>query len=281
METLSFRLDSCLILFIILINYPEISPIALEIGPLQVRWYGLMYLGGFLIGWLGFRSRSKKPYTDVNPDMVDDLIFFIALGVIIGGRLGYLLFYSFSSVLTDPLVIFRVWEGGMSFHGGLIGVSIAMIYFAKKINKPILSVSDFVSPWVAPGLGLGRIGNFINGELWGSPTSADSFWAVNVEGTPRHATQIYEAFLEGLVLFITLWLFSSKPKPLGAITGAFLFFYGIFRVIVEFVRLPDFHINPAAGGYLAFGWVTMGQVLSFPMILAGILLFLFAYKQKS
>ena len=141
METLSFRLDSCLILFIILINYPEISPIALEIGPLQVRWYGLMYLGGFLIGWLGFRSRSKKPYTDVNPDMVDDLIFFIALGVIIGGRLGYLLFYSFSSVLADPLVIFRVWEGGMSFHGGLIGVSIAMIYFAKKINKPILSVS--------------------------------------------------------------------------------------------------------------------------------------------
>tara|TARA_A100000164_G_scaffold368235_1_gene391202 strand:- start:368 stop:1162 length:795 start_codon:yes stop_codon:yes gene_type:complete len=263
-----------------LINYPEISPIAIEIGPLQVRWYGLMYLGGFLIAWLGLRMRSKNPGSPISPSMVDDLLFLIALGVIIGGRLGYIIFYSFNSVFSDPLVIFRVWEGGMSFHGGLIGVAVAMIFFAKKINKPIFSISDFVSPWVPPGLGLGRIGNFINGELWGSPTSADAIWAVSVRGVPRHPSQIYEAFLEGIVLFIILWHFSSKPRPLGVITGAFLFFYGLFRVIVEFVRLPDLHLNPQAGGYIAFGWVTMGQLLSLPMIISGVILCLLAYKQK-
>jgi phosphatidylglycerol:prolipoprotein diacylglycerol transferase len=259
-------------------TYPDIDPVAISIGPLAVRWYGLMYLGGFLLGWLGARSRARRPDSPIAPERVDDLVFYVAIGVIAGGRLGYMLFYGFGAVIENPLAIFRIWEGGMSFHGGLIGVLIAMGLFARNVGQPYFAVTDFIAPWVTPGLGLGRIGNFINGELWGAETRADAFWAVIVNGVPRHPTQLYEACLEGLVLFLVLWTFSLRTRPIMAVSGLFLFCYGVFRVAIEFVRLPDLHLNPDAAGYLAYGWITMGQVLSTPMILIGMAFFWWAYR---
>jgi len=262
-------------------TYPDIDPIAFAFGPLQVRWYGLMYLGGFLLAWLGTRARAKRPDSPISPASVDDLIFYVALGIILGGRIGYMLFYNLGTLLDSPLTVFKVWEGGMSFHGGLLGVLIAMGLFARHIKQPYFAVTDFVAPWVAPGLGLGRIGNFINGELWGAETNPDAFWAVIVDGVPRHASQLYEAALEGLVLFLILWGFSLRPRPIPAVSGLFLICYGIFRIAIEFVRLPDQHLNEVADGYLAFGWLTMGQVLSLPMVLVGVMLFWFAYRVRA
>ena len=261
-------------------EYPQFDPIAFGIGPLQVRWYGLMYLFGFALAWLGMRSRARRADSPVTQAQVSDLVFYAAVGLILGGRLGYMLFYGFAGLLDNPLSVFRVWEGGMSFHGGLIGAIVAMVLYARSVGRPMFAVGDFLAPWVAPGLGLGRFGNFINGELWGAQVSPDAFYAVWVNGVPRHASQLYEAFLEGLVLFGILWWFSRKPRPMMAVTGAFLFFYGVFRVTVEFVRLPDVHLNPAAGGYLAFDWLTMGQVLSAPMIVAGAVMVVMAYRMK-
>ena len=258
--------------------YPQFDPVAIALGPLLVRWYGLMYLLGFLVGWLGLRARARRADSPVSVAQVSDLIFYVAVGIIAGGRLGYMFFYGFAGLLANPLSVFRIWEGGMSFHGGLIGVAVALVLFARKVGQPLPAVADFIAPWVAPGLGFGRIGNFINGELWGAQVSPDAFYAVWVNGIPRHASQLYEAFLEGMVLFAILWWFSLKPRPMLSVSGAFLFFYGIFRVAVEFVRLPDVHLNPAAGGYLAFGWLTMGQVLSAPMIVAGAILVALAYR---
>jgi phosphatidylglycerol:prolipoprotein diacylglycerol transferase len=257
---------------VVLFQYPDIDPIAFALGPLQVRWYGLMYLGGFALGWLGARARAKRADSPIEPSKVDDLVFYAALGVIIGGRLGYMLFYNFEALVSDPLSVLAVWRGGMSFHGGLVGVLLAMWLYARRIGRSFFQVTDFLAPWIAPGLGLGRIGNFINGELWGKPT--DVPWAVVVDGVPRHATQLYEAVLEGLVLFLVLWLFSSKPRPTMAVSGLFLVCYGTFRSLVEFVRLPDEHIQ-----YLAFGWLTMGQLLSAPMIVAGVFLLAYAYRK--
>jgi len=262
-------------------TYPDIDPIAFGFGPLQVRWYGLMYLGGFLLGWLGMRVRARGPNSPISPALIDDLVFYVALGVIVGGRVGYMLFYSFGSLLENPLNLFKVWEGGMSFHGGLLGVLIAMGLFARRVQQPFFAVTDFIATWVAPGLGLGRVGNFINGELWGAETSPDAFWAVIVDGVPRHASQLYEAALEGLLMFLILWTFSFRPRPIRAVSGLFLICYGIFRVSIEFVRLPDTHLNEATEGYLAFGWLTMGQVLSAPMILAGVVLFWLAYRDQT
>ena len=261
--------------------FPDIDPIAFGFGPLQVRWYGLMYLGGFLLGWLGMRVRARRPSSPVSPALIDDLVFYVALGVIVGGRVGYMLFYNFGSLLENPLNLFKVWEGGMSFHGGLLGVLIAMGLFARRIQQPYFAVTDFIATWVAPGLGLGRIGNFINGELWGAETNPDAFWAVIVDGVPRHASQLYEAALEGLLMFLILWTFSLRTRPIRAVSGLFLICYGVFRVSIEFVRLPDTHLNEATGGYLAFGWLTMGQILSTPMILAGVVLFGLAYRDQS
>ena len=261
-------------------HYPDINPVAFELGPLQVRWYGLMYLMGFAVGWLGVRARANRPHSPVAPARVDDLVFYVALGVILGGRVGYMLFYNFSGLLDDPLALFRVWEGGMSFHGGLLGVLIALACFARSVRQPFFAVTDLAAPWVAPGLGLGRIGNFINGELWGVPADPDAFYAVWVDGVPRHPSQLYEALLEGLVLFVILWGFSRRPRPIMAVSGLFLFFYGVFRVAVEFIRLPDVQMNAAADGYLAFGWLTMGQVLSAPMAVAGLVLFALAYRNR-
>ena len=257
-------------------QYPDIDPVALALGPIQVRWYGLMYIAGFALGWLGTRARAKRVDSPIDIARADDLIFYIALGVFIGGRVGYMLIYDFSTLIAAPLSLFAVWQGGMSFHGGLIGVLLAMFIFARGVQQPFFSVTDFIAPWIPVGLGLGRIGNFINGELWGMQTSPDAPWAVMVNGVPRHASQLYEAFLEGVLLFVILWLFSKKPRPLMAVSGLFLFFYGVFRVSIEFVRLPDDHI-----GYLAFGWITWGQVLSAPMILVGGFLLFLAYRRNT
>jgi phosphatidylglycerol:prolipoprotein diacylglycerol transferase len=203
---------------------------------------------------------------------MDDLVFYGALGIIVGGRLGYMLFYGWEQLAADPLSLFRIWEGGMSFHGGLVGVLVALGLFANRRGKQLVDVFDFTAPLPAIGFGAGRIGNFINGELWGKPT--DVPWAVIVDGVPLHASQLYEALLEGLVLFVILWWFTATPRPRWAPSGLFLVCYGVFRFAVEFVRVPD-----ANRGYLLFDWVTMGQILSLPMILAGLWMLAVAYRR--
>jgi phosphatidylglycerol---prolipoprotein diacylglyceryl transferase len=248
--------------------------VAFKLGPLQVHWYGLMYVLGFAAAWFGVRARARRPDSPVSPSSADDLLFYAALGVFIGGRVGYMLIYDFEGLVADPLSLFFVWRGGMSFHGGLIGVLIAMALFARRAGKTFFEITDFIAPWVPPGLGFVRIGNFINGELWGGPARPGAPWAVVVDGMPRHPSQLYEATLEGLVLFVALFLFSAKPRPRMAVSGLFLLLYGIFRFSVEFVRLPDANL-----GYLAFGWVTMGQLLTAPMIAAGAVMLVLAYRR--
>jgi phosphatidylglycerol:prolipoprotein diacylglycerol transferase len=253
--------------------YPHPDPVALSLGPLQVRWYGLMYLMGFLAAWWLARRRAARPGSTWTPTEVDDLIFYCALGVILGGRLGWMLFYGTERIFSDPLSLLRIWEGGMSFHGGLVGVLVALAMFASRRGKRIADVFDFTAPLPAIGFGAGRIGNFINGELWGKPT--DVPWAVVVDGVALHASQLYEALLEGLVLFVILWWFTSSPRPRLAPSGLFLLCYGVFRFAVEFVRVPD-----ANRGYLLFDWMTMGQILSLPMIIAGAWLLAVAYRRR-
>jgi len=262
-----------------MLSYPDIDPIALALGPIKIHWYGITYVVGLVTAWLMLRWRAKKnPLLGWTKEHIDDVVFFATLGVIIGGRLGSVLFYNLPQYLEHPLDVFKIWQGGMSFHGGLLGVLVAMIWFARKTNASFVNVIDFIAPVVPIGLGCGRIGNFINGELWGAPSSVP--WAMifpsqYAGGIPRHPTQLYEALLEGLLLFIILWFYSAKPRPKMAVSGLFLFAYGVFRFGVEFVREPDAHL-----GYLAFDWVTMGQVLSFPMILVGIVMLVFAKKPQ-
>lgn len=256
----------------------NIDPIALDLGFIQIHWYGLMYLIGFGAAfWLG-AYRARRPGSGWTEEQVSDLIFWGAMGVVLGGRMGYVLFYNFDQFLSDPLWLFAVWEGGMSFHGGLLGVLVMLWLFGKKHDKSFMQMGDFVAPLVPIGLGAGRVGNFIGGELWGR--AADVPWAVvfprTVDGVARHPSQLYEAFLEGVVMFVVLWWFSSKPRPRMAVSALFLIMYGVFRSSVEFFREPDAHI-----GYIAFGWLTKGQLLSLPMIIVGALLLLWAYKQSS
>jgi len=253
--------------------FPQIDPVALSLGPLQVHWYGLMYLFGFVGAWLLGRLRAERNGWTVTE--VEDLLFYGAIGVIVGGRLGYVLFYDLAANLAQPLNIIKVWQGGMSFHGGLLGVLTAFWWFAKKTNRSFFAVSDFIAPLVPVGLFFGRVGNFINSELWGKVS--DVPWAVvfpNGGPLARHPSQLYEAALEGLVLFILLWLYSAKAKPVGAISGLFLFAYGSFRFVVEFVRIPDQQY-----GYFAFDWLTMGQILSLPMMMIGIYWIVRAYQK--
>lgn len=256
--------------------HPQFDPVALHLGPLQIRWYGLMYLIGFAGFLLLGRLRIKRAATPtLTLRELDDMLFYGVLGVILGGRLGYVLFYKFGYYLGHPLEVFYVWQGGMSFHGGFLGVLIAAWLFVRKTGKPWLAVMDFIAPMVPIGLGAGRMGNFINSELWGRAT--DVPWAMIfplVDQTPRHPSQLYEFGLEGVAMFSLLWLFSSKPRPVGAVSGLFLIAYGSFRFIVEFTREPDDFL-----GLLALG-MSMGQWLSLPMVIAGIAMFRWAYRAK-
>jgi phosphatidylglycerol:prolipoprotein diacylglycerol transferase len=249
-----------------LFQYPDIDPIAFSIGPLNVH--------GFVVAWWGLRTRAKRPGSPLAVGQVEDLVFYGALGVFVGGRVGYMLFYNLGGFIADPVSIFFVWRGGMSFHGGLIGVLVGIGFFARRVNLPYFAVSDLVAPWVPPALGFGRIGNFINGELWGFETSPDAPWAVVYDGVPRHASQLYEAFLEGLVLFLVLFFYSSRPRPTMAVSGLFLVGYGVFRCAIEFIRMPD------NGVYFAWGWLTKGQALSVPMVIGGVALLFIAYRAQ-
>ena len=256
-----------------MLTYPDIDPVAIALGPVRIHWYGLMYVIGFAAAWWLGRRRTARPGSTWKPLDVDDLIFFAAVGVILGGRLGWILFYGFETVLADPLSLFMVWRGGMSFHGGLIGVAGAMLLFARRRGRAVVDVCDFMAPLPAVGLGAGRLGNFINGELWGKPT--DVPWGFLVHGEVLHASQLYEAALEGLLLFVILWTFTSRPRPRWAPSGLFLACYGTFRFLIEFVRVPDANL-----GYLALGWVTMGQILSLPMIVIGLAMLAYAYRAR-
>lgn len=259
-----------------MIVHPNIDPVALHLGPLSVHWYGLMYLLGFLgFWWLGLR-RAAMPHIAWPRERVSDLLFYGVMGVIVGGRLGYTLFYNLERFVSEPLVILRIWEGGMSFHGGLIGVLVAIGWYARVHKLNYFDIGDFAVPMIPIGLFTGRIGNFINGELWGAPTTLP--WGMvfpRVDDLPRHPSMLYEAALEGLALFAILWWFGSKPRPRMAVSGLFLLGYGVFRTLVEFVRLPDAHI----GYLLGTGWLTMGMVLSAPMWVAGATLMVLAYRR--
>jgi phosphatidylglycerol---prolipoprotein diacylglyceryl transferase len=278
----------------------QIDPIALDLGtwnlPLigsvhpQIHWYGIMYLIAFVAAWwLGQRRVRAGRLPGVNEQAYGDLVFYCALGVVLGGRLGYILFYDLPAYLAEPLQVFKIWQGGMSFHGGLLGVVAAAWWWSRQHKLHLFDTVDFLAPLVPPGLGFGRLGNFINGELWGKPTEAG--WGVVFPSAPefrnwtleqiqtqfasgaldqyaRHPSQLYQAGLEGLVMFVVLWWYSRKPRPRYAVSGLFALLYGCFRFLVEFVRVPDAQIGDH--GYLAFGWLTMGQVLSVPLILLGL-----------
>ena len=256
--------------------HPQFDPIAIHIGSFGIHWYGLMYLTGFLaflgLGRWQIKYRTWHGWT---VEMLDDALFFGALGVILGGRIGYVLFYQFNYFMQHPTEILAVWQGGMSFHGGFLGVLIAMAVFARKYHLKWLAIMDFVAPLVPIGLGAGRLGNFINGELWGRVTNAQ--WGMvfpKVDTMLRHPSQLYECFLEGIVLFLMLWIYSAKPRATGAISALFLIGYGSFRFLVEFTREPDDYL-----GLLSMG-LSMGQWLSLPMIILGLLMFT-AVNKKS
>lgn len=257
--------------------HPQFDPVALYLGPLAIRWYGLMYLLAFGLFLLLGRQRIKtgpQPGWDVR--QLDDLLFYGVLGVVLGGRLGYVLFYQPAHFLAHPLEIFSVWQGGMAFHGGFLGVLAAMWLFARKTGKSWLTITDFIAPLVPLGLGAGRLGNFINGELWGRPS--DMPWAVvfpQIDSVARHPSQLYQFALEGLALFTLLWLFSRKPRPTGAVSGLFLIGYGSFRFLVEYTREPDSFL-----GLLALN-LSMGQWLSLPMIAVGIIMLRWAYRKSA
>ena len=253
--------------------FPEIDPVIFSIWKLKVRWYGLMYVIGFLLAWWLARRRCQRADTPVGPNQVDDLIFYAMLGVIVGGRVGYCVVYGWDQFISDPLYLFKITEGGMSFHGGLAGVMIAMWLYGRSLGKKMWHITDFVAPLVPLGLGFGRIGNFINGELWGKETTVP--WGFLYDGQVRHPTQLYEAALEGFALFAILWWYSAKPRPYMAVSAMFLLCYGVFRFWIEFYRVPDAHLE-----YLALGWVTMGQILSAPMIIAGVIMLLMAYRSQ-
>ncbi len=248
--------------------FPQINPVALSIGSIHIHWYGLMYLFAFIAAWGLAHWRVKHYQLNWTSEQISDLIFFAAIGVIIGGRLGYMVFYQTQEFLSEPWNIIKVWQGGMSFHGGLLGVLFSLILFSRKIKKPFWEISDFVIPLVPLGLAFGRAGNFINGELWGRIT--DVPWGMvfpYVGKEPRHPSQLYELGLEGIILFIIVWWYANKPRPAGCVSGIFLIGYALSRLVIECFREPDQQL-----GYIAFNWLTMGQLLSLPMLLAGLFL---------
>lgn len=266
----------------------DFDPVALSLGPVSIHWYGLMYLLGFMGFLMLGNLRARDAWRGFSKDEVGDLLFYGAIGVIIGGRLGYMLVYGWADVVRDPLVLLRIWEGGMSFHGGLVGVVVALAWFARRSGKRMLAILDFVSPMVPVGLFFGRIGNFIGGELWGRQTDSalgmifpqslthlgldaqgirEAWLAGVLNDQARHPSQLYEAGLEGLVLFVFLWLYSRKPRALGSTAGWFALGYGCFRFLVEFVREPDAHM-----GFIVGDWMSTGQLLSLPLVLLGVVL---------
>lgn len=272
----------------------DIDPVAISLGPLQVHWYGLMYLLGFGAAWLLGERRRRQGALPVTSQQFSDLLFYGMLGVIIGGRVGYMLFYGFAELLANPLSLLRIWDGGMSFHGGLAGVMLALWLWAHRQRLAFFDVADFVTPLVPIGLGLGRLGNFIGGELWGRvsdvpwamifpaslPASGQSMEQLRALATAgelaayaRHPSQLYQMLLEGVVIFTVLWLFSRRPRRRYAVSGLFLLLYGVFRFAVEFFREPDGQL-----GYIAFDWLTMGQLLSLPLIAAGVALLLMSRR---
>jgi len=259
-----------------MLQHPDFDPVAIALGPVKVHWYGLMYVLAFASAWWLARKRAERPDSPMTPDQVEDLIFWGAMGVVLGGRLGYVLFYGWERFVDNPLWALRVWEGGMSFHGGLLGVALMMALFARRHRISITHIFDFVAPITPLGLGFGRLGNFIGQELWGRPT--DLPWAMVFPRDPlalaRHPSQLYQAALEGLLLFLVVWIYSARPRPRLAVTGVFLGGYGLFRFAVEFAREPDTHL-----GFVAFGWLTRGQLLSVPMMAAGLVVVFWAYHQ--
>lgn len=259
--------------------HPQFDKVALHLwGPINIQWYGVMYLLGFLCGlYLGVWRAKRQPWRGFTAEQVSDLLFYLVLGIVVGGRLGYVLFYHLDLFLQNPLYLFRIWEGGMSFHGGFLGVATAVILFARRYRKPIFAVGDFVAPLVPPGLFFGRLGNFINGELWGRPT--DVPWAMifpQVDGQPRHPSQLYEMAGEGLLLFLILWWFSRKPRPRMAVSGFFMVGYGVIRTTLEFFREPDDFL-----GIRAFGFLTQGMILSIPMVIIGLAFIAWAYSHPT
>lgn len=260
-----------------MLHYPNINPVAIQLGPFGIHWYGLMYLLGLSAAWFLLRYRSKKrPALNWTTEQIGDLIFYGALGIVLGGRIGYMLFYDLPNFLHNPALILKIWDGGMSFHGGFLGVMFSMWLFSRKTGKHFIDIMDFIAPVVPLGLAAGRIGNFINGELWGKVSDAPWAMVFPTGGPlPRHPSQLYECLLEGIVLFILLWWFSSKPRPRYAVSGMFLLGYGLARFICEFFRVPDIQL-----GYLAFSWLTMGQLLSLPMIFGGLFILIFVVKKQ-
>lgn len=256
--------------------HPAIDPIALQLGPIAIHWYGLTYLAAFgLFVWLGRARLKHQPYASITAPSpwtardVEDILFLGVMGVVLGGRIGYCLFYKPAYYLSHPLEIFAVWQGGMSFHGGMLGVLVAMVWYARSRQRPWLQVMDFVAPCVPTGLAAGRVGNFINGELWGRVADSSLPWGMVFPGAgdlPRHPSQVYQFLMEGVLLFALLWLYARKPRATGQVGAAFLFGYGVFRFIAEFFREPDAHL-----GLLSLG-MSMGQWLCVPMILGGVVL---------
>ncbi len=270
-------------------DFPHIDPnifslgpfeiFGMQLGPIALKWYGFMYLLGLLGAWWLGNLRAKRSDNDWNSEQVSDMIFYGFLGVVLGGRVGYVLFYQFERFIDNPIYLFKITEGGMSFHGGLLGVILAFLYFSRKTGKSFYNTADFFAPFVPIGLGLGRLGNFINGELWGRVASSDLPWAMRFPSDPnyllRHPSQLYQFLTEGLLLFIILYWFSSKPRPTAAVSGLFLIGYGSFRFITEFFRQPDSHLG------LLWLKLSMGQILSIPMVLFGVWLMYNAYQRTS
>lgn len=261
-----------------MIAYPEIDPIAISIGPINIAWYGLTYVAGLSFAWWLGRRRSRMPGAAVSEAQVDDLIFYAALGIILGGRIGYAVFYGWSGLVADPLRLFRLWEGGMAFHGGFIGVVVAMLMFCRHHRLRVSGVMDFIAPLAPIGLALGRLGNFINQELWGRAT--DVPWAMvfpkDPLGLARHPSQLYQFALEGVLLFVILYWYTRAPRPAWSAAAMFLLGYGALRSFSEFFRQPDAHI-----GFEALGWLTRGQLLSIPMLVGGLLLLIWAYRREA
>lgn len=256
--------------------YPTINPVAFSMGPIQVHWYGLMYLLGFSLAWVLAQWRVKHFHLNWTSTQIGDLIFYAAMGAVIGGRVGYMLFYNTHELIHHPLSLVKVWQGGMSFHGGLIGVIVAAWLFGRQVKKSFWTVADFIIPLVPLGLAAGRVGNFINGELWGRPTNLP--WGMvfpEADNLPRHPSQLYECGLEGLLLFVIIWWYARKPRPQGAVSAIFLISYALCRFFIEFFREPDPQL-----GFLAFDWLTMGQVLSLPMFVLGLYLYYRAIEDR-